>query len=290
MAKAGCGRIVVDVARRGYRRHSGGGGIMADQNTPAHQSRVLYKFISLHSEFGRPAFEEALLRNRLWWSNPNSFNDPFDCKPSLNYDLSPLRRSSFARHAARNVLPNQSRATQRRAAKFGAAKPPKLVTKQLKETFERWIDESAVACFTRTRDNMLLWSHYADKHQGVCLTFVELLDIHNLALDVTYSRTRPLIRMGDKSAGREVLPALLTKADFWRYEHEARMIDWKFPAGYRDFPAPSLIGLTLGARISAADQKYVADIVLKSRRSIIIERAELASHEYRLKFVPWTLS
>src|ERR1700681_4254027 len=42
------------------------------------------------------------------------------------------------------------------------------VLRQFKESQD---DETGVLCFSRSWSNPVLWSHYADKHKGVCLGF-----------------------------------------------------------------------------------------------------------------------
>ena len=37
-----------------------------------------------------------------------------------------------------------------------------------KEDFHR---TKGILCFSRTWDNPVLWSHYSEKHRGICLTF-----------------------------------------------------------------------------------------------------------------------
>jgi hypothetical protein len=81
-------------------------------------------------------------------------------------------------------------------------------------------------CFCRTIDSPLLWSHYADKHRGICLAF----DVHEeYALPIQYSKDRIVVEFegNDRSKGRiserSVNALLATKYEQWRYEEEVRM-------------------------------------------------------------------
>jgi Protein of unknown function (DUF2971) len=81
-------------------------------------------------------------------------------------------------------------------------------------------------CFSRGYSNPVLWSHYADKHRGVCLGF----DVPNaLVMPMKYDAKRlpeflPHLLTGDQSAQEQAMNRLLsTKFADWRYENEVRL-------------------------------------------------------------------
>jgi len=81
-----------------------------------------------------------------------------------------------------------------------------------------------ILCFSRHWKNPVQWSHYADRHRGLCLGF-EMPD-DQLAI-VTYSAKRPephhaLLTRGHPNAHVEMLKLLSTKYSHWRYEREVR--------------------------------------------------------------------
>jgi hypothetical protein len=87
--------------------------------------------------------------------------------------------------------------------------------------FER---TSAILCFSRNWDNLLLWSHYGDSHKGVCLGF----DIPDGVPGRNY-HTDVLYQPNVLPAPREDLNldfvdrVLRTKHESWSYEQEVRM-------------------------------------------------------------------
>ncbi|CUS37678.1 DUF2971 domain-containing protein [Candidatus Nitrospira nitrificans] len=80
-----------------------------------------------------------------------------------------------------------------------------------------------VLCFSRTWRNPVLWSHYADKHRGICLGF-DVPD--HLLKSVTYLKTRAplagLLQQGASSSDPGTL--FHTKFAHWQYEEEIRRI------------------------------------------------------------------
>ena len=80
-------------------------------------------------------------------------------------------------------------------------------------------------CFSRKWSNPLLWSHYADKHTGICLGF----DVQDeCAMDVTYTENRleitaEYLKALPEAEFKEIVKKWLwTKYKGWSYEEEVR--------------------------------------------------------------------
>lgn len=96
------------------------------------------------------------------------------------------------------------------------------VFNRLKAEMEQTI---GLLCFSRSWSNPVLWSHYGDKHRGICLGF----DISDeLAKPVSYQGKRLAAQMEHATArdSNETLgyKLLTTKFEHWRYEDEVRVI------------------------------------------------------------------
>jgi hypothetical protein len=103
-----------------------------------------------------------------------------------------------------------------------------LSDEQVRRAFRRMKDQLSanrgLLCFSRDWHNPVQWSHYADKHRGLCLGF----DIPDEHLGrVTYSRKRLNVGIERLVAFREedtetLQQFLFTKYTHWRYENEVR--------------------------------------------------------------------
>ncbi|MDQ3181107.1 MAG: DUF2971 domain-containing protein, partial [Acidobacteriota bacterium] len=87
-------------------------------------------------------------------------------------------------------------------------------------------EKKGVLCFSRSWKNPVLWSHYGDKHKGICLGF----DIPDTLLEkVIYKGERlPIdvekeLNEGNLN-GRMEKKLLITKFEHWSYEEEERVI------------------------------------------------------------------
>jgi hypothetical protein len=79
-------------------------------------------------------------------------------------------------------------------------------------------------CFSRKWSNPVQWSHYAEKHRGLCLGF----DVEDASVgQVSYSRRRLVVEAEKLRDPRQLDPDLarrflFTKYSHWRYEDEVR--------------------------------------------------------------------
>lgn len=247
----------------------------------------LYKYRSLAGEHGRQTAEDIVLHHRLYWQSPLSFNDPFDCDPYVIFGTNAAERTAWIKRAnANNIL--QTNRYQRRSKKRELeALPPAQHEANMRAAWREWMGETGVTCFSAVGDHQLMWGHYADSHKGICFVFEEALGQHKpwLAFEVHYSATRPevnLTQLRDKTVMRD---SLLNKSAVWSYEKELRMVEWRVPPGYREFPVNSLLGIILGARISEDDRAFM--LALAARRPYIqISQAQVDEKSFRLNIVP----
>lgn len=79
-----------------------------------------------------------------------------------------------------------------------------------------------VLCFSSAWRSPVLWSHYGDKHRGVCLGF----DVPDSLLgEVAYlSKRSPLDGLLEQMKSAQPGPLFRTKFEHWRYEGEIRRL------------------------------------------------------------------
>lgn len=94
--------------------------------------------------------------------------------------------------------------------------------KLFEATKQKIANEHGVICFSKNWNNPVLWSHYADKHKGICLGFdVDVPD--NFVLPISYVGSG-LECCNKGSVDRDFMLKLLsTKYKDWEYEDEVRI-------------------------------------------------------------------
>ncbi len=87
----------------------------------------------------------------------------------------------------------------------------------LQEGKSRLSQDNGLLCFTKSWHNPILWSHYADKHRGICLGF-DMPDEYLRQVSYVNSRLQwPAVL--DESFVKQLL---FTKFAHWSYEDEYR--------------------------------------------------------------------
>ncbi len=98
--------------------------------------------------------------------------------------------------------------------------------------------KTGMLCFSRRWNNPVLWSHYAEKHRGICFGF-DVPD--SLLVEVTYTATRlPLDLDATPLDLKLVNQWLTTKYEGWSYEEEFRVFATRTDGPYVHF-GPDLV-------------------------------------------------
>ena len=97
---------------------------------------------------------QSLVNSELYFARPDALNDPFDCRVDFH--------ASLERAIIRAEGENQER----------LKKLLEIINEDVKSDEIRALVENIGVCsFSLTLENTLMWSHYADNHRGVCLTY-----------------------------------------------------------------------------------------------------------------------
>jgi len=250
--------------------------------------KILYKY--------RPCDkynEDIILGNELYLPRPSTFNDPFDCRGRIVLDGTDEELRGFLRDhvmttmkiAPENVesildrLFSDDRAQMYRSEQFS-----RQVSEHLRNGME-------VLCMSEVRDNIVMWSHYADHHKGLCLGFsTENSGLLRAAEKVEYKSTLPVLNV--LRASREDVNGGLvgTKFSAWDYEREWRVV--RAATAHQRYPLPrgTLVEVVFGWRIPAHDRRQIVRMVHYSRTQVKYFQAREDERAYALQIVPVPLS
>lgn len=143
--------------------------------------------------------------------------------------------------------------------------------RQLKEKFfsnlrEKISNEFRMTCFSERYNDILMWSHYGDKHNGICveydfmncnaylqmLLFPVLYDIERPALtEKQFVLNEEGISYEEASIIELLSKSLLIKSNVWEYEKEWRVILPKtILDDYDNYTAPKISKIYFGVNVS----------------------------------------
>ena len=128
---------------------------------------------------------------------------------------------------------------------------------------------SGILCFSEDWRSPVMWSHYAEKHKGLCLEF-EIPDEFMAKINYSQSRLKRELKeiFDEKSVTKELAMSriLTTKFAHWKYEQERRMfvgLDTPDNDGlyFFDFSEQlKLTGIIVGPR-SSVSRKEINDAI-----------------------------
>lgn len=181
--------------------------------------RVVYAYRSIGDHL-----RDALLQKHIWTANPLQFNDPFDCSLPVNPTGSPQE----AKEVINSLLRQNPMGEEFENRAMSAAEEGQVIQSDFMVSFlKRVIALTGAACFSETPNNILMWSHYAANHQGVCLGYEFGENRRDWLWKVDYSDLLPCVRLMDLVSEKrdDALKTLyLTKSKHWEYEREWRML------------------------------------------------------------------
>lgn len=190
--------------------------------------------------------EDTLIKNTLGFSRVSALNDPFEIASMAEIYMT--GNSKEDRNEKSRIFHNEK---------------------------NDFLNNSQISCFSRTPNEPLMWSHYSDKHYGVCYCFDELeLTIYDGLTayfgDVIYSSHLPEIYYKEGSTttvqwNRELFRVLMTKSLNWVYEKEVRVIREK--NAVNTFRPQSLKAIIIGHNASIWNKNRVLEIITKANDS-----------------------
>lgn len=194
--------------------------------------KLLYKYRSWqeNEEFLQEEmkFEKQILTKRnIFFSNPKDFNDPFDIAIPKRFDLIKHNKfSDFLNYYKKTIDDLDWNVFIKNSDEYIR-----------KETLS-FCNRHGVFSTSKDPANILMWSHYANKHKGFCIGFdasaffnylksVEKEKDSHIGLGkVKYKSKMPLIKPSTNNFKRinDIKIRLLTKYNLWTYEKEWRFI------------------------------------------------------------------
>lgn len=236
--------------------------------------KLFYKYRPIN-----PNTDRLLKYNELYFSHPDEFNDPFDCKVDFYHKGTRDKWVTFFCQF-QNMHPVEANSQVEDCLNNGTLEQEKdgLVLKRSFEFDEgNWL---RACCFSETKKSILMWSHYTKKHEGICLSFKSYSagDYYLLPLDseyvlpcfkVNYLNDKPqavnLLDMNNTPEIKRIIgDFFIIKSKHWKYEHEYRLL-----ATINDlegkktvnFQKDALQGIIFGLRVKPDDAQHIKDIV-----------------------------
>jgi len=243
----------------------------------------IYKFYPINDDLFK-----AISDSYIWFCSHKDFNDPFDCQHQVDVTASQKEIEAYLRFAYSSTGKTISRANLRQQVRDFTKHPEKL-HKSINNSLERVISDQYLGCFSMIYDNLLLWSHYTEKHTGVCLCYGLPVVASNdfIPVKVEYSPDYPYLNYIKtfKDRSKLAIDTLGRKSNDWLYEQELRIVSHIH--GANPVSKKALTKVILGCRSKSDEINAIIRTVRDSGLDHVeFEQAVKEEAKYALRFEP----
>lgn len=220
----------------------------------------LFRFVSISKENALQALLRDIEKNQITLCDPSGFNDPMD--PILNV------WANLNRHRGEDSYECK-----------------------LSTLLKNSLNNFRMCCLSSQKNglipycNPLMWAHYADKHQGICIKY-HIIESNLCA----HCNDRAVLKIGavryrnHKTMSDYITldNALLAKSEVWEYEHEYRLIYYQIgkiqekTKGFLSLPNFKVEAVYVGYKIDERNLKILKDVCQRNRIPIFQMQFEMA--------------
>lgn len=160
----------------------------------------------------RAGVPEFLADPHLRFSNPTTFNDPFEFRPDVRLRGS---REQIVATMSQYGIPRETPASE---AEIQLAR----------RIHENGVKRYHVLCFTEDPLNQVMWGLYGDRHKGCVLgfdsdLFAPWIELNLTAGPVVYTDTRPVLDIPTQNELEANMRVIFSKGTAWSSEREWRI-------------------------------------------------------------------
>jgi hypothetical protein len=250
---------------------------------------VLYKYRSMATEDARKHTLDILDKLHLYCPPAAFLNDPFECQAVISFDAPPEVKNERAKEqlVRENHGLTETEARRRAPERWRLQEADKGA-----EFRHRFREDTGMICFSMCRDDILMWSHYAGSHDGICIEFrlahKSHIDFFSNVHQVHYEDQLPTVNFYAPPSPQKVNAFIFTKAKHWSYEQEWRRVvpDAKERSRFVDLPPGIISAIYLGCQISPENKAEILGRIASRRslRNVRVYQAKRHSHAYALTF------
>lgn len=203
---------------------------------------------------------QILVEHQLFFASRRFFNDPFDCAiPSL----SQIPGTFLKRFVEQLVDRNFPNASELKRLEMMTRLMSVNALEEIRRGLQDEVDRAGIVCFSKVRDDILMWAHYADKHKGLCFEFDGSSNcmFFGEAQPVEYEDYTPIPLHEDRNS--QMTRVILTKSKHWLYEKEYRIVHPGMAGQKLDYPVELLTGILFGCmtphKVRASVKQWVKE-------------------------------
>lgn len=226
---------------------------------------IIYKYRDWNNSYNK----RILTQRELYLASPSSFEDEYDCKVPIRYDLL-TDKDIFLYYfdSSRALHPHFSLSQHLEYAEAWRNKGllrDRTYIEQIDNAFFYEFNRIfGVLSLTAVPDNISMWNYYANDETGFCVGF-HTLPLFKLSQyfggggEVSYHDEFPIIRETDTHEKKYSLQ-IFSKLRKWEFEKEYRLTKFRVQNRKPKIPTEIFAEIILGAKIADKDKLEIINI------------------------------
>jgi hypothetical protein len=247
--------------------------------------------------------KKMLTDNELFFTSPKKFNDPFDINIPFRFDK--LSSEEFYNYLEKyfdnetdKILVNETDKIKIKEVISGTDlnKIEPFIHLLSEIQYNAVCDIFGIFSLASKRDNILMWSHYSNCHQGFCIGFdFSKLEGNIIAqqkrigfkfstVQMQYKENYPELILSNGNINLQNLLALLSiKSILWKYEEEFRIISTNKNDFSINVDSNIVSEIILGLRMPSNHKKEIINIASKKFPHAKIYQAKKSIDGFKLE-------
>lgn len=230
------------------------------------------------------------LKNQvLHFGAPANFNDPYDCainarvaEPS-DKDVETFRK----KYSKNDEIPLQIRLNLEVLPRADLKEwLVKIAQRSMNQVAEDSIQKRGVTCFSEVNNELLMWSHYANKYTGFCMEFDTSYEPFSKVRKVNYQTTMPSLSMTDALLNNnyeQFLDLFCIKSEAWAYEREWRCIHREASKNWH-YESEALTAVYFGPEIDRGVIEIICLILQGQNSKVSFWQGERSNEAFAVEF------
>ena len=235
--------------------------------------RYLYKYTTIENGL------HYINDGTVYFADYHTFNDPFECKAIIDTKNTEVEWCQYLINNGVNMLEAAQLAHQ-------VASNPTKAEQEVKRIVLENQDTTGFLCLSGKNDNLLLWAHYTNQHEGCCvkLDLLNDVDLFYRIRAVVYDDNYLSYNYLRNHAG--AFDAICHKSKDWAYEEEYRVLSFN-QIGAKPMNPGTVTDVYLGCRIKDADKQRIMSAVASSTKQpgVSVYQAVTDDQSYKFNFI-----
>lgn len=223
--------------------------------------------------------------NKLYFPTIAQCNDPFEGLYTLSFDAPfAVRLEGLTEILRQNTGMAEERAREQARETLRSGATERVSPQARQKVRDTILHKAPILSLVARKNDILMWSHYADAHHGICIEFDLEADpkFFEDVRPVCYREHLPCLNLWQDSPQKKAEKSCLTKSCHWSYEEEWRIIDMRNGPQVKPFAPEAISAVILGCRISENDERMVRAWIQDRSREVEVSRANPKDDVYEI--------